>query len=324
MAVRPIFLFSLPRSGSTMLQRMLACHTEISTHSELWFLLPHVEALTNRLTEALYSTTTLGRATSSLVEQMSGGVDSYYKAIRALSDEIYGSLVNENHIYILDKTPRYYFIIKQIEKIFPDAKFIFLFRNPLSVMASINESFNEGRLGDYRNKIDLYEGPGILAQAYKEFSLPSHTLHYENLVKNPGAEMQAVCDYLEIDYMPEAISNFTKIPLGAMGDKVGSRKYTAVDTASVEKWKKVFATPYRKKVLSKYVQHIGETTLNTLGYPISGLENEIDNLQVKFELGVKDRLNEIKSRVYTMLEVPLLQKKFNSRKKYHGQFYIHY
>ncbi len=324
MSVRPVFIFSLPRSGATMLQRMLACHDEVYTQSELWFLLPHIEAVKNQSTEALYSTNTLRKATTNLIQQMPDGVDSYYKAIRALSYEIYNNLAEEKHSYILDKTPRYYFIINEIEKVFPEAKFIFLFRNPLSVMASVVDSFNVGRLGDFHHKIDLYDGPKLLAEACNKFSLTSHTLSYEDLVQNPEKEMRAVCKYLEIEYKADAISDFTSIPLDGLGDKFGSKKHAGVHSGSIDKWKKVFATPYRKKLLTNYIEYLGMDTLDTLGYPKSELEADIQNMKTKFELGLVDRYYEFKSNIYSMLEIPLLKKKFGHSIKSGTRFYIHH
>lgn len=35
-----LFLFSLPRSGSTLRQRVIATYPEVATSSELWLLLP--------------------------------------------------------------------------------------------------------------------------------------------------------------------------------------------------------------------------------------------------------------------------------------------
>ena len=36
----PIFLFSLPRSGSTLLQRVLMSHKDIASVAEPWLMLP--------------------------------------------------------------------------------------------------------------------------------------------------------------------------------------------------------------------------------------------------------------------------------------------
>jgi len=137
MSTSPIFLFSLPRSGSTLLQRILSTHPDISSKSELWFLLPHVEALKNKYTFSQYSNISLKTATGALLEQLPEGEGDYYQAIRELGDYLYGRLAKNNEKYVLDKTPRYYLIIEEIVKIYPDARFIFLFRNPLATAASV-------------------------------------------------------------------------------------------------------------------------------------------------------------------------------------------
>ena len=49
----------------------------------------------------------------------------------------YASDSDSDSIYFLDKTPRYYLILKELEQVFPDAKFIFLFRNPVQIYASM-------------------------------------------------------------------------------------------------------------------------------------------------------------------------------------------
>ena len=83
-SAEPVFLFSLPRSGSTLLQRMLSCHPDIATHSELWFLLPHLDAIENKYFQSVYSANSLNNATRGLLEQLPDGSDDYYRAIRAL------------------------------------------------------------------------------------------------------------------------------------------------------------------------------------------------------------------------------------------------
>ena len=120
----PIFLFSLPRSGSTLLQRMLSCHSEIKTASELWFLLPHIDAVKNRYSYSQFSYLSLRHATRDLVRALPGGEDSYFSSIRLMADDIYRKLASNNERYVLDKTPRYYLVLGEILKIYPDAKFL--------------------------------------------------------------------------------------------------------------------------------------------------------------------------------------------------------
>ncbi|MFW6066259.1 MAG: sulfotransferase, partial [Planctomycetota bacterium] len=42
--VSPLILFSLPRSGSTLLQRMLSLHGRIASTAEPWLLIPQLYA----------------------------------------------------------------------------------------------------------------------------------------------------------------------------------------------------------------------------------------------------------------------------------------
>ena len=51
----PIFIFSLPRAGSTLLQRMLAAHDAIASAPEPTFLLPLLYTLKDRDVYAAYS-----------------------------------------------------------------------------------------------------------------------------------------------------------------------------------------------------------------------------------------------------------------------------
>ena len=138
MVTRPIFLFSLPRSGSTLLQRLLAGHPDIMTVSEPWLLLPFCYAVKP---EGLFSEYNHGWAAKALNEFILGLPNQeldYYKVLNRFALALYGGANKNNALYFLDKTPRYYLIIPQIVEIFPEAKFIFLFRNPSKYSALLS------------------------------------------------------------------------------------------------------------------------------------------------------------------------------------------
>ncbi len=324
MSVRPIFLFSVPRSGSTLLQRMLACNSKISTHSELWFLLPHIDAIKNQYGKSIYSMNSLGRATQSLCKQLPDGEDGYFQGLRQLSDHIYTELAGPKAVYILDKTPRYYFIIPEIYRLYPDAKFIFLFRNPLSVAASLVESFFRGRLGDYRHRVDMFEGPGYLARGYEQIRSHSFSLCYENLVHEPDVWLKQICEYLEIPFEPSMSTGFKDVPVGDMGDQFGSRQYSGLATDSVEKWRTVFSTGYRRRYLKKYLRYLGKDTVECMGYDYSALDRDIDNLPIRFDLSIEDRVRELICLMYSAFELPLLREKLAQRKQGRRKMYMHH
>ena len=48
----PIFIISLPRSGSTLLQRILTSHESVASASEPWLLLPLIEMIGSKNIES--------------------------------------------------------------------------------------------------------------------------------------------------------------------------------------------------------------------------------------------------------------------------------
>jgi len=322
MPTRPIFIFSLPRAGSTLLQRMLSTHEDINTKSELWFLLPHVEALKSRYTFSWYSNLSLENATRSLLEQLPHGEDDYYRAIRALGDSLYESLARNGERYVLDKTPRYYLIINDIVKIYPDAKFIFLFRNPLSVAASIVESFNRGRLGDFRHKIDLYLGSRLLAEGYESIKDHSIVVHYEKLVVEPQHVLEKVCTYLDIPFHSGLVSSFAETPVGVFGDQFGSAKFTALEPGRMENWRRVFSTTFRQRYLLKYLRDIGRGPIETFGYDFDDLQAQVANMEVQFSTGMRDRYNLLKCEIMSLFEGIVFREKILRHGKLSSKTYM--
>lgn len=292
---------------------MLGCHPDISTHSELWFLLPHIDAIRNRYFRSLYGATSLRDATKGLLEQLPNGEEDYFRSLRLLSDHIYNSLAKNSERYVLDKTPRYYFVIDEIGKLYPDAKFIFLFRNPLSVAASLVKSFNKGKLGDAHHRIDLFEGPKMLADGYMQLKHKSIAVKYEDLVAEPARWIARICDYLELKYMPEMISDFAKVPVGVMGDQFGSKQHKEVTVQSIEKWREVFGTHYRKRYLEKLLKHIGPAAVNDIGYDYEELQQDVRTMKTRKTMALEDRFRETQCRVYSYFEVPLIKDKIRKR-----------
>jgi len=71
--------------------------------------------------------------------------------------------------YLLDKSPVYHLVVEQIIELFPEAKFIFLCRNPLSVISSLLRSWQNGRWNIYRHEYHLFMGLSNLISAFEKF-----------------------------------------------------------------------------------------------------------------------------------------------------------
>src|SRR5713101_1022969 len=133
-----IFIISQPRAGSTLLQRILAGHPRIFATAEPWLMLHPLYALKDCGLKAEYDATLARSALGDFCEILQGGEEAYVEAIRAMSVSLYNNALRAGgRERFLDKTPRYYFVCEELRRVFPKAKYIFLLRNPLSVLASI-------------------------------------------------------------------------------------------------------------------------------------------------------------------------------------------
>src|SRR5215831_7821667 len=122
-AIRPVFILSIPRTGSTLLQRILGSHDAIGTASEPWFLLPLLYALRERGVHAEYEHAVMSRGVRGFAtEYLPHGTDSYLEAVHDLALRLYAEAA-PGKTYFLDKTPRYHHIADDLLELFPEGRF---------------------------------------------------------------------------------------------------------------------------------------------------------------------------------------------------------
>jgi len=278
----PIFLMSLPRSGSTLLQRVLGAAPEISTVSEPWFLLPPLYALRPEGIEAEYKHSSLVAALEDLCAQLPGGRSDYLSAVRAFALDLYGRLADPGASFFVDKTPRYHLIAEELFETFPEARFVFIWRNPLAVAASIHETWSlrmYGRWDPYRWDVDLHAGVRNLVDAYRRHGDRSVAVSFESLVRSPEVEFRHVFDYLGLPFDPAYLSQFADVRLeGRMGDEAGKARYSTVAAAPAESWTNHISTPTRRRWAERYVEWIGAEDLATMGYDRAELRATLTTL----------------------------------------------
>jgi hypothetical protein len=278
--VSPVFILSLPRSGSTLLQKILASHADVATVSEPWILLPPVYALRSDRSSAEYSQTTLSAAVNDFIDCLPNGRADYFAALREFAASLYTRLAPNGERFFLDKTPRYHLIIRELMEIFPDAKFILLWRNPLAVAASMIETWGyKGRWNLFRYRIDLYQGLENLVTAATDFKDRIHRLNYEEMVSNPEAALGSVCEYLGLRLDAAALEHFERDGLsGRLGDPTGPKKYDSISTDSIDSWGNVLNNPLRRWWARRYIEWIGRDRLRAMGYDQHELLTQITAL----------------------------------------------
>jgi len=270
--IKPIFILSLPRSGSTLLQKILATHSKIKTTAEPWILLHQLYAFKKEGIVSEYMHGHLHQAVNDFCSELPNGQNDYLDGIRNLVLSLYKKTANENNIYFLDKTPRYHLIAKEIIKLFPDAKIIILWRNPLAIISSMLETWAKGKWKIYNFNVDIYYGLQNLLKVYQENKTKILTIKYENLVKNSKKEIKNIMSFLDLELEDKMLNEFNEVQFkGKMGDNIGIKKYKNIDVKSLDKWVFTYKNIYRKRWATKYIKEIGENNLLLMGYH----ENEL-------------------------------------------------
>ena len=228
----PIFIFSLPRAGSTLLQRILMSHNEIASVAEPWLLLPQIYALKNQGSISEYSSFTANQGISDFIMNLPQKEVDYRNSLRDFVLELYAKQCKNNEMFFLDKTPRYYLIIDEIVELFPDAKFVFLFRNPIHVYSSIVNTWGKKRFNKlFSTYDDIILGTPKLSEAYIRNQHKSLAIKYEDLILNPDIEVKKLFDYLGLEYKKQLINEFSQQNTkGNLGDPTGVNKYSKIST----------------------------------------------------------------------------------------------
>jgi hypothetical protein len=196
--MRQCFIISQPRAGSTLLQRLLATHPEIQTIGEPWLAIPFVYALREKGVSAEYIHVSMAQGFGEFVSSLPGGRADYFREVRATLERLQEKVSTPGKTYFLDKTPRYHLVLEELEQIFPEARFIVLWRNPLAVVASILNTWREGKFDLRYYEQDIFRGPTNILNFVERSQAAICQVRYEALVVDPEQELRRVTDFLSL------------------------------------------------------------------------------------------------------------------------------
>ena len=275
-----IFIFSQPRSGSTLLQRILAGHPDVYTTAEPWFLLHPLYALRTNGIHTEYDHTLANRALVTFLNNIPDGIDTYRDSIRGMALTMYNSaLASSTKTHFVDKTPRYYYITEDIVNLFPAAKYILLFRNPAAILASVLNTHVQGYwplLSRYKD--DLLLAPRKLTLIKDALRDRSLSIQYEELVQNPEIVIKNVCDYLAIPFLPEIINyGYSKIPAGSMGDQTEINRLHRPNPHRLNNWKELSSDFQANHFAVTYLSELGNEIINRMGYDYQAILQDLSH-----------------------------------------------
>lgn len=310
----PLFLFSLPRSGSTLLQRLLASHPTVSTVSEPWLLLPLVDTLRDEDVFTDYRHRSYRTAFRDWVTDLPEGEETFRRDLAGFAHRIYDRLSDPDSRYFLDKTPRYHVIADRILELFPDARAVFLWRNPLAVVSSMTETWADGAWNVHLYRVDLYRGLDRLVRTRDRFRDRTCAVRYEDLVTRPEDTVRTLCGYLDLSFETEMIDEFDQVDVtGAMGDPTGDEKYSTVSTESLRGWEHSFSNPLRRWWARRYLRWIGRDRLEAMGYDRENMEERLEDVPTDLRRLGGDLLHFPRAWLHPWLEPTLLRSKWALR-----------
>ena len=276
-----LFLLSLPRSGSTLLQRLLMGHADISSCGEPWLALPISMMDNQSATFSTYGHFSLVGAVNNIFENLDGGRDEFLRQGGQFIQNVYEKLNDQDSLYFLDKTPRYYKIIDDLRVMFPEAKFIFLTREPVAVFGSIL-NYIKGEMYHLPPwQQDIIEGIPFLSAAIESYSEISLRVDYESLVMNPESELERILSYLGLDLEPAMFDAFADRDIN-MGDPHGAKKYKSVSKSSLGSWKSAINSRAKKRVGYNWLSAVPEDCFNVFGTSRQEQLDKLSRHQVAF------------------------------------------
>lgn len=268
---RLFFVLGAPRSGTTLLMRMLHVHPEIHSRPEPHLLTPLAHLGYDAwVDKAPYDPFQSAESIRALVADLPGGEADWYEALRAFSDRIYGGLLAPTgQRYFLDKTPAYSLILPFLRKLYPDAVFVVITRHPFAIFSSYAASFFDDdweaahRFNPILERYLPALGSFVRSPGVERF----HHVRYASLVTDPEAELAQICSAAGLEFLPEMVEyGQQKMSTPGLGDPIGVGADTRPNTRSLDKWAATVAgDPARRALLQGMIDRVSDEDLAVFG-----------------------------------------------------------
>jgi tetratricopeptide (TPR) repeat protein len=199
-AADPIFVLGMPRSGSTLVEQILASHSLVEGTREL----PDIVALAHRLSGRKQR-----RDASAYPEALAAlSADD----LRALGEEYLAATRIHRHSdrpYFIDKMPNNWMHVGLIHLILPNATIIDTRRHPLGCgFSNFKQHFARGQPFSYAlDEMGRYYADYVAAMAHVDAVLPGrvHRVLHEAMVDDTEAEVRRLLDACGLPFEPACL-----------------------------------------------------------------------------------------------------------------------
>jgi tetratricopeptide (TPR) repeat protein len=185
----PIFILGMPRSGTTLVEQIISCHSQVHGAGELSLLSRFGEKLSRGL-EDISSDTLLNLRNSYLTEL---------------------EKVSENKPFVTDKTPQNFLQIALILKALPEAKIIHVNRDPMATCwSNFKHYFSTKGIGysyDLDDTMSYYKLYQDLMEFWDQhYGCHIYHLDYDRLTIGQEIETRKLIEHIELGWQDACLS----------------------------------------------------------------------------------------------------------------------
>ena len=199
----PIFIVGMPRSGSTLLEQILSCHTKIEGTSELQVMITLAKELRGEADSediAVYAEVLASKSATELRELG----EQYIERTRIFR--------KTDRPFFIDKMPNNFLHTGMIHLLLPNAKIIDARRHPMACcFSNFKQHYARGQKFSYGlEDMGRFYRDYVELMAHFDDVLPGrvHRVFYEQTVADTETAVREMLDYCGLDFEPECLRFF--------------------------------------------------------------------------------------------------------------------
>ncbi len=224
----PVFVIGMPRSGTTLMEQILASHPKAAGVGELGVLgrrgIHFLRAYGNPGGRELLQS-------NAMKGELLARTNEFLNVARLFA--------RKNSEKIVDKTPTQFFVAGFIHLCFPNAKFIHLNRHPADTFISTyqnNFTKDFGFAFDQRAFAHYYlQKEKLMGYWRSVFGHNIIDVRYEKLVANPEKLVREILEFVDLDWEPNCLNFFERQSSVRTFSKDQVR--SAINSNSIRRWK---------------------------------------------------------------------------------------